>query len=63
MNKTNEALNIFGKSSGKIMWDKLFKNGPSEICGRHPLKSRPYPFKFFKDCLPQILFVPFLTVC
>ena len=23
--------------------------------------SRPYPFKFFEDCLPQILFGPFLN--
>ena len=24
-------------------------------------ECRPYPFKFFKDCLPQILFGPFLN--
>ena len=23
--------------------------------------SRPHPFKFFKDCLPQILLGPFLN--
>ena len=23
----------------KIMCDKVFKNGPSEICGRQPLKN------------------------
>ena len=23
--------------------------------------NRPYPFKFFKDCLPQILIGPFLN--
>ena len=22
-----------------IKWDKVFKNGPSKICGRQPLKS------------------------
>ena len=22
-----------------IRWDKLFKNGPSKICGRQPLKN------------------------
>ena len=22
-----------------IIWDKLFKNGPSRICGRQPLKN------------------------
>ena len=37
----------------------IFKNGPSEICGIHPL-SRPYHFKVFKDCLPQISVDPIL---
>ena len=23
----------------KMKWDKVFKNGPSEICGRQPLKN------------------------
>ena len=22
-----------------VIWDKAFKNGPSKICGRQPLKS------------------------
>ena len=22
-----------------LMWDKVFRNGPSKICGRHPLKN------------------------
>ena len=52
------------------MWDEVFKSGPSKFCGRQPLKylkgygllSRPYPFKFFKGCLPQILLGPFLTI-
>ena len=30
MDKTSTTGNI---------WDKLFKNGPSKICGRQPLKS------------------------
>ena len=46
------------------IWDKVFKNGPSKIFGRQPLKNikgygqsdhtqnRPYTFKFFKGCLP-----------
>ena len=50
-------------------WDKLFKNGPSKICGRQSLKklkgyfclSKPYPSKFFTGCLPQILLGPFLN--
>ena len=43
------------------IWDEVFKNRPSKICGRQPLKnlkcitlSRSYHFKFFKGCLPQI---------
>ena len=47
---------------------KVFKNGPTNICGRQSLKNRrdmvclgrPYYFKFFKGCLPQILLGPFL---
>ena len=54
----------------KVIWDKVFKNGPSKICGRQSLKNlkgyavcsnRQYPFKCFKDCLPQILLDPFLN--
>ena len=42
--------------------DKVFKNGPSKVCGSQPLKDlKGYPFKFFKGCLPQILFGPFLN--
>ena len=51
------------------IWDKVFKSGPSKICGRQPLKtsngygclSRPYHFKFFKGCLLQILLGPLLN--
>ena len=57
------------KTSLTKIWDKVFKNGPSNICGRQPFKnlkgygllSRPYHFKFFKGCLPQILLGPFLN--
>ena len=52
-----------------IIWDKVFKNGPSKICGGHPIKnlkgyglvSRTYPFKLFKGCLLHILLDPFLN--
>ena len=50
----------------KHLGDKVFKNGSSKICGRQPLKdclSRPYSFKFFKGCLPQVLLGPFLNIC
>ena len=51
------------------MCDKVFKNGSIKVCGRQPLKilkhmvclSRPYRFKVFKNCLPQILLGPFLN--
>ena len=49
--------------------EKVFKNGLSKICGKQPLKNlnmvclcRPYHFKFFKSCLPQILLDPFLNI-
>ena len=38
------------------IWDKIFKNGPSKICGRQPLKS----LKGY-GVLPQILLGPFLN--
>ena len=38
------------------IWGKVFKSGPSKIC-----LGRPYPFKFFKGCLPQILLGPLLN--
>ena len=58
------------KFSGCYKWDKVFKSGPSKICGRQLLKclkdlvclSRPYPFKFFKGCLPKCLLGPFLNI-
>ena len=51
------------------IWGKVFKNGPSKICGSQPLKylkdivclRGPYPFKFFKGCLSQILLSPLLN--
>ena len=47
---------------------KLFKNGPSKICGRRPLRCLKsdmvcreiiYHLNFFKGFLPQILLSPF----
>ena len=35
-------------------WTNVFKNGPSKIG-----KGRPYHFKIFKGCLPQVLLGPF----
>ena len=47
--------------------DKVFKSGPSKICGRQPLKNlKRYglpeaDFKYFKGCLPKILLGPLLN--
>ena len=54
------------------MFVKVFKNGPSKICGRQLFKNlkryrgRPhglplYRFKFFKGCLLKILLGPSLN--
>ena len=46
-------LRNYSNSGNVIMrdiWVKLFKNGPSKICGIQAL-SRPYHFKFFKGSL------------
>ena len=51
--------------AAKYKWDKVFKNGSSEICGRQSFEKFeviPYYFKFFKDCLPQIWLGPFLNI-
>ena len=43
--------------------DKVFKNGPSKICGRQLLKNlkASRPLQTFKGCLPRILLGPFLN--
>ena len=46
--------------------DKVIKNEPRKICRRQRLKNLegyglPYPFKLFKDCLPQIFLHPLLN--
>ena len=51
------------------MSPSIQRSEPSKICGRQPLKnwkgmvylSRPYPFKFFKRRLSQILLGPLLN--
>ena len=40
-------------------WVRVFKNGPSKICGRQPKQT--FFFKFFKGYLPQVLLGPFLN--
>ena len=41
-----------------VYMDKVFKNGPGNICGRQHLRV---PSNFFKGYLPQILLGPFLN--
>ena len=56
-----EIVTIF-RTNLQIIWDKVFKNGSGKIFERQPLKNlKVYSFKFFKSCLPQILFGPFLN--
>ena len=50
--------------TGKMyIWDKVFKNEPSKIWGRQPLKYlKGYGLlKTGEGCLPQILVSPFLN--
>ena len=43
------SLNIF-----RNMWHKVFNNGPSEICGRHPLKNFTLSIlEYFVPCLTK----------
>ena len=46
-----DALNVKGKAVNKCL---------KEMCKSNK-QSRPYPLKFFKGCLPQILLGPFLN--
>ena len=42
-----------------VKWDKLFKNGPSKICGRQPLKTFTwFILEYFapKHCLKRVSF-------
>ena len=60
---THVCAHISADMPTTYIWVKVFKNGPSKICGRQPLKNlgRSYHFKFFKGCLPQISLGPFLN--
>ena len=45
------------KKHVQIIWVKVFNNGPSKIFGR-----KPHYFRFFKGCLPQMLFLdPYMS--
>ena len=34
-----ETIETIKQTIEKDKWDKVFRNGPSEICGRQPLKN------------------------
>ena len=45
--------------NGNMIWIRVFNNGPIKTCWRQPSNymaclGRPYHFKFFKGCIPQI---------
>ena len=64
------SLTIFPKSS--IIWGKVFKNGPSEICGKQPLKNMKWygllrltflSADFLKAVFHKFYFVHFWILC
>ena len=62
MLRMREFVYFSQSDDGKfIIWVKVFKIGPSKICGRQPFKNLKSHFKFFKGCLPQIVPGPFLN--
>ena len=58
-------MTYLGISKFSFIWDKVFKNRPSKICRRHPLKNLKgfclpkADHTFFKGSLPQTLLSPF----
>ena len=49
------------KCASDTIWVKVFKNGPSKVCGRQPLKNLRISLQIFKGCLAQLLLGPFLN--
>ena len=45
----------------KFVEDSLYKIRRGMFCFGQTIPGRPYPFKFFKGCLPQIFLGPFLN--
>ena len=41
LQKRNKIIRMekFSLKKSRNIWDKVFKNGPSKICGRQPLKN------------------------
>ena len=60
--KLQECVEFFPRLfKDPVKWVKVFKNGPSKICGRFVCPSRPHHSRFFKVYLPQVLLGPFLN--
>ena len=47
-----------------MIWDKVYKNGPSKICGRQPLKnlkeyglsSKNFTWSILEYCVPSSMY-------
>ena len=52
----------FSKSYLSLIWNKVFKNGPSEICGRHPLKNLKWYGLFITSIFLKAVFHKFHSV-
>ena len=42
----------FQNPNGNLKWDKVFKNGPSKISERHPLKN--FTWSFLEYFVPNV---------
>ena len=52
-----------GKGVQEWTKENLWKTAIKKLEGPWSALSRPYPVKFFKGCLPQILLGLFLNAC
>ena len=58
----SNSIHLFGTNYSRMGQVKFVEGSRYKIWKDMVCLSRPYPFKFFKDCLPQILFGPFLNI-
>ena len=54
----------------KLIWDKVFKNGPSKTCGRQPMKKFTwsileyfFPYEHYSNKIHTINFGDWLLIC
>ena len=58
----NKSPKLTSSNHVYAIWDEVFKNGPSKICRRQPLKYlSDMVCLIFKGCLPQTLLGLFLN--